>query len=299
MPSVPITITTPALSAGQVFKVRFRALPAGVWVLVPDQTNAPFTIIGVAAGSYELEVRVQMAPNTEPCPPVVYPFTVKEAECPCLTGVSGIVYAYPGGTFGLSISYALPSPQPACGWVIVYGPPAGPFATVTYATLPAGPLLFPCTSPSIRYRIFANCCGKGGERLCHEQIIQSATVPPTPGACVDMDFNAPNTNAALSIFRASSGQWYIRIVAAVTGTSSPFTMCDNIFVAWSQKDVYAPAPPDSGSAYLSAASFVSGVALIPISPSYAAYLAQHPKYQVNVIDCCKKRYNFPSVIGTP
>jgi len=83
---VTIQINDPVLMTTEYFLVRYRLLPAGVWVDLGAQTNASFQILGLADGEYELEVRFVNEEGVI-CPAVTREFTVSEDpppdECLC------------------------------------------------------------------------------------------------------------------------------------------------------------------------------------------------------------------------
>jgi hypothetical protein len=85
---VQISINDPVLLGTEYFLVRYRLVPAGLWVDLGIQSNAPFTITGLGAGNYELEV-VFVNEEGVLCPAVISDFTVVADppidECECMT----------------------------------------------------------------------------------------------------------------------------------------------------------------------------------------------------------------------
>lgn len=86
--NVLISINDPVLQGIEYFLVRYRLAPAGMWIDLGIQSNAPFEIIGLSAGDYELEV-VFVNEEGVLCPAVISDFTVVEDppidQCECMT----------------------------------------------------------------------------------------------------------------------------------------------------------------------------------------------------------------------
>lgn len=85
---VSIIINDPVLLGIEYFLVRYRLAPAGPWVDLGIQSNAPFLITGLSAGNYELEV-VFVNEDGVLCPAVISDFTVVADPpvdlCTCMT----------------------------------------------------------------------------------------------------------------------------------------------------------------------------------------------------------------------
>lgn len=169
MPNISITISTPVLTGGDYFKVRYRPV-GGAYGAYSNQTNATFVIIGVAAGQYELEV-IMVKDGVE-CPATIHPFTVTDPYT-CVTFTPVIVQN--GKLFNLQLSYPAHT-TPPCGWHIeITG--ATTNKIVNYASLPASPLLIPVNNEGLVVRVKADLCnGKVQECL-------NTDVPPITPAC--------------------------------------------------------------------------------------------------------------------
>ena len=85
---VSININDPILMGTEYFLVHYRLAPAGIWIDLGIQSNAPFTITGLSAGNYELEV-VFVNEDGVLCPAVIVDFTVVADppidQCNCMT----------------------------------------------------------------------------------------------------------------------------------------------------------------------------------------------------------------------
>lgn len=150
MPDIVITIPAPVLTGSDYFKVRYR-LVGGSYGVYSNQTNTPFTILGIAAGQYELEV-IMVKDGVE-CPATVTPFTVTDPYT-CVTFTPVIVQN--GSLFNLQISYPAHT-TPPCGWHIeITG--ATTNKIVNYASLPASPLLIPVNNEALLLRVKADLC---------------------------------------------------------------------------------------------------------------------------------------------
>lgn len=111
MAELTVTIPYPILTAGQSFKVRYRALPAGGFSAPSSRTNAAFTITGLTAGTqYEFEIIVVNADASE-CPPTFWYGTPQdEYSCDVFTVTqSGDGVSAP---YVLNITYTGSPPTP-------------------------------------------------------------------------------------------------------------------------------------------------------------------------------------------
>jgi len=175
MPDITIQINTPALLAGSHFKVRYRMLPAGAWSSYTTQTNAAFTLTGLAAGGYELEV--VLVRNGVECPATIRTFTVT-APFTCLMFDAEIVAA--GSQHNLEIGYTLPGGyvQPPCGWQVqAIGNTTN--KVINYTTLPAPPIKIPVANEGLLVRVIANLCN-GKTQTCYEGDVTGIPAPCLP-----------------------------------------------------------------------------------------------------------------------
>lgn len=187
MPDVNITINTPTLTAGKTFKVRYRLLPAGAWSSYQTETNATFTLTGLADGYYELEAIIVNADSSE-CPPTYKKFQVVTPFA-CITFTAEIVQS--GSLYYMEISYTPPSGNPACGWIIVCNG-----NVVNYPSLPTPPLKIQTLNKNQHLQIIANNCN-GNQRACFSEeipeIVPEPCVPVVLGT-VTAAFNHVNGN---------------------------------------------------------------------------------------------------------
>lgn len=171
MPDVTITIPDPVLTGSDYFKVRYR-LVGGSYSSYSNRTNALFTLIGLAAGQYELEVIV--VKDGVECPASITPFTVTDPYT-CVTFTPAIVQN--GRLFNLQLSYPSHT-TPPCGWQIeITG--ATTNKTVNYASLPVSPLLIPVNNEGLAVRVKADLCN-GKVQECLNADVPSITPTCSP-----------------------------------------------------------------------------------------------------------------------
>jgi hypothetical protein len=284
MASVTLQINDPTLTGLQVFKVRYRLLPAGAWIPIADQTNAAFTVTGLAAGTYQFEFVVQLTDGSL-CPAVYKTVTVTEPAdtflCPTFTVTMG------KNPNVLNISYTLPLgyTAPACGYKIKYKLPlnAG-YAYATYATLPTSPfkLLIP-SAIAMDVTIVADLCG-GGTIQCFNGDI----TPPADPACTPM--SAFGFNVTILDW---GNQDYFRLIITAT-QSSPATTAASITVT--QINTIAPAVPWTTSVVTNSSPTPFTYTMYiyhnnPV-PSVSQPAAGTRSWNVSIIDICGKSHFF-------
>ena len=211
MPNVTITIGTPVLAAGEHFKIRYRLLPNGSFSAPQNKTNAPFTLTGLTAGSYELEVIVVKADCSE-CPPAYQIFEVVTLFT-CIDFTVTLVLEANGLTY-LQISYSLPGGwiDPACGWDIVYNG-----NTVHYAALPASPIKILVPNVTTQVQIVADGCN-GNKKLCY-----TGTVPPAIPTCTPTFFTGYTIQpTSLSTFNSPEFLLTVNFTQSTPCTTSVF-----------------------------------------------------------------------------
>jgi hypothetical protein len=172
MPDITITIGTPVLTGADYFKTRYR-LVGGAYGANTNRTNAPFTLVGLAAGKYELEV-ILVKDGVE-CTAKVTPFTViPEFLCQVFTPV----IVQNGALFNLQISYGAIT-TPPCGWQVKLTGQSNN-AIINYASFPASPLLIPVANEATQVQVLAN--------LCNDKVKEclNTDVPSITPACVPM-----------------------------------------------------------------------------------------------------------------
>lgn len=180
MPDITITIPTPILTGSDTFLVRYRALPAGAWSSHTTQTNAPFTLTGLAVGLYQLEVIV--VKDGVECPAITKQFEII-AEYECIEFEAELVQTS-AGLYNIEISYTIPSPlvNPPCGYIIeIRGKST---KTITYATLPASPIKIQVLNEPMLVRVIADLCN-GKRENCYEADITMLPPNCTPIVITD------------------------------------------------------------------------------------------------------------------
>lgn len=172
MPDITITINTPILTGSDYFKTRYR-LVGGAYSANVNRTNAPFTLSGLIAGQYELEVIV--VKDGIECTATVHPFEII-GDYSCVTFTPVIVQN--GELYNLQISYGA-HVTPPCGWHIeIIGTQNNKI--VNYASLPASPLLIPVVNEGFQLRVIADLCN-GKSKTC-----LNTDVPPIIPTCTPM-----------------------------------------------------------------------------------------------------------------
>ncbi len=191
MPDITITIPSPILTGSAYFKVRYRLLPGGAFSGYQNRTNAPFTLTGLTAGNYELEVIYVKEDGTE-CAATYQYFEVKP-EFTCVNFTMQIVHAG-NGLFNLEITYTQPPVSPPCGWRIDYNNGNG-LKSIHYSTLPAANVIkIPVANWATYVKIVALLCN-GDEKMCGEADVTAIDVPCVPFANVRGQINyVPGSN---------------------------------------------------------------------------------------------------------
>lgn len=172
MADVTITIPLPVLVGSQRFYVRYRALPAGTWIVLSEQTNAPFVISGVAPGQYELEASLITGSPATLCPPDITPFTVPE-DIDCLEFTAG--FQHVNGVWTIRLSRSIPSPYiAACYYEVTYGI-APNLTTLTYTSFPTTSISLPASEDSYTVIVRAFDCD-GNSVECYNEVIEPPVV---------------------------------------------------------------------------------------------------------------------------
>lgn len=225
---INLQISTPVLTGGEYFKTRYRLLPNGAYTGNTNRDNSPFTLTGLTAGSYVMEI-IYVNANGDECQTMYQNFTVlEEGECKEFT------VTITTGTFGnkIQIAYTGAGTFPN-GFDITYYPlPSGTAQTVNYNPLPASP--FNISIPKgFDYHVVIN--GKysdGSYTECFEDDIFRPEDPCTPMAIT----SAVLTANALQ----PNGDYHVTLVLNFT-QSTPIT--NVITVIGTQQNVIGGYPP--------------------------------------------------------
>lgn len=180
MPNATITIPQPLLTAGQYFKTRYRQLPSGGWSSYTNRTNAAFTITGLAAAQYQMEVILVKANGTE-CPPIYKTFTlIGDYDCTKVTFSAQMIKV--GSVYNLEVLYTKNAGYvaPPCGWQIVYVHNSTTYNyTITSLPLASGSIKIPLTNNNgLLVRIFSDMCS-GKKKQCYEADVTKPFEPCT------------------------------------------------------------------------------------------------------------------------
>lgn len=178
---VLISINEPVLLGTEYFIVRYRLAPAGVWTSVGVQSNAPFTIAGLSAGNYELEV-VFVNQEGVLCPAVIRDFTVVADppvdRCICMPVTNISVNRKCDNTAVIHMD--LGSQEGGCSLAITYSQfgninpqtityPQGSFPSFVDIVTPDNPSSIP---PSVN--VVLQCCN-GNQLTCFDGQISNIT----------------------------------------------------------------------------------------------------------------------------
>ncbi|OSZ79120.1 hypothetical protein CAP35_12965 [Chitinophagaceae bacterium IBVUCB1] len=214
MPNATITIPQPVLTAGQYFKTRHRLLPSGGWSGYTNRTNATFTITGLVAAQYQLEVILVKADGTQ-CPAIYKTFTlIGDYDCTKVTFGAQMIKV--GSVYNLQVTYTKNAGYvaPPCGWQIVYVHNSTTYNyTITSLPLPTGNIRIPLTNNNgLLVSIFSDLCS-GKKKLCYEADV---TKPYEP--CANMTLVS-----AVMTKNPSTGLFYItlNILQSAPPTTTP------------------------------------------------------------------------------
>jgi len=193
---VTIQINIPPLQVGETFKVRYREYPSGVFSATQLETNAPFTLTGLTAGEYELEVILDKGDID--CPAVLKRFTVVDPFT-CLT-FTGETQTLSNGLHQVQLTYGAVVSNPPCGWYIVISGNNNN-KTITYPTLPASPLNIPINNGAVTVQVYADLCN-GNLETCYEADLAAPPVSCTPMVVNNVEItwdNNPNNVLAFTV----------------------------------------------------------------------------------------------------
>ncbi len=193
---VTITIPSPVLVAGQFFIVQYRLLGNPSWIGVPPQTNAPFTITGLAAGIYELWTQLAEGSPGILCEERIDTFTVSQ-DVACMDYSAELVK---GETTTVNLIVAvssIPSPVVFCGLRFSYYPVGNPGAviTVNYAVPPINSTYtFPASAVDYHLTVTQIGCD-GSEIICFDDDVEyvSAGCIPASFGTAELNLHPNNT----------------------------------------------------------------------------------------------------------
>jgi hypothetical protein len=275
MPDIQITIPTPTITGTKRFRVRYSANNGTTWTtVVPDQTNAPFTITGLTPGSYLLEFAV--IDGLILCPAVIRTFEVVP-EFTCWEFTASFFKA--GNLLWFEVSYT-PGVVPACGWFIEYNTPGAANPTVVpYATLPASPFKIPVPiDDDYELRIIANLCN-GNRKICLDGEFSPTVI------CAPLVLTAATLTSILPL----------DIVLNFTN-SNPVT--NPIFAIWHQTGPMTTGVPDPGGSGIlnPVISGGNGTLVIPVNANTTPQ-NNTITYDVKIIDVCGVEHTATVSVG--
>jgi hypothetical protein len=269
MADITLTIPLPVLIAGQHFKTRYRELPSGSWSGYTNRTNAPFTITGLTAGNYQLEVILVKADETE-CPAVYKTFIVTD-DYDCIDFTAEIVQN--GSLYNLVISYTLPGgfADPGCGWDIIILQ-SGNTTTIPYATLSvSGTITIPVSNTVLNLKIRANQCN-GNYKYCFDGEVPAAEPDCTPMSAI---------SGTILYTAGATFPWSIKL--DFTNSTPPTTFAN---IHYSQTGFIMPGNiPDSGNLIFPFMSWGAGPTSVTFKVLPAPYEGEL-SYAGTILDVC-------------
>jgi hypothetical protein len=279
--NVTINIPTPVLVSGQSFNVRYRLLPAGSWVNISPKTNTPFTITGLAAGEYELEVAVNLGGSPAVvCAPTYQLFDVTE-DPECLGDIVAEVKANANYTqYWIEVEFNNPTTPASCGYEIWIIKPGSNSANIIQfpGIPPTNPVIIPVSGDGPWLVIvYAKKCD-GSLKECYNEVAPSIYPTCTPAVL--------GTPYITSI----SGQW--RLIIPFTN-SNPASVY--LTATWQQNGPVLSGIPDPGGTN-SFYSLNQGSISIPITPNENTQPNQAGvrfiTYAGSIVDACGKSHPF-------
>lgn len=177
MADLDITIGTPTLKVGEVFRVRYRKLPNGSFVSIADQTNAQFTVTGLDAGSqYLFEFTHILADDTE-CQTSYRTYTIPNPFSCAGRNFSVDLIQDTNGLFYIQLTF-IAGTNPPCGWEIEYTQNGQATQIIPYATLPVNGLIkIPVNNIGGDIIVRALLCN-GQSTICYESDFEAVIPPP-------------------------------------------------------------------------------------------------------------------------
>ena len=277
MPNAVITIPQPVLTSGQYFKTRYRLLPSGSWSSYVNRSNAPFTLTGLSAAQYQLEVILVKVDGTN-CPAVYKTFTLTgDYDCGKIT-FNGVIVNPTAATQEVHITYTKLSgyADPPCGWKVVYIQNGNTYTYIPAMTGSSGTIKIALGSTNglVLYMEAGLCNGK--TKRCHTQDVLY-TAPPCTNAVVTIP-------GSLSY---NGTDWFVTLNYI---NSTPATTVYNI--TYLQTSVMVPGnPPDMGP--------VTGPTGVAAGAAGSVTFKVHPKpytgnlsYGGNFVDYCGKSHQW-------
>lgn len=271
MPDYVVTIPNPVLLPMQKFKTRYR-LVGGAYTANVDRTNSPFTLTGLAEGTYEMEI-IFVDENGIECAAIVKTFEVVEPPvgftCPSF---SYEIVEYTGNYF-VVITYPTPvTVNPQCGWEVWVTQQS--LTKIPYTTLPAtGQIAVPIPANKLTQLVIQAKLCNGNTLWCVEEDLP----PIEPTECEGITI----TGVTLSNTVPGQNTWTLNFVVTTGANGGPCT------VNYSETSPYIP--PGSGINGVFTPNIAAGltnsvIALGPISPTGALY--QCIVLQGTLIDFC-------------
>lgn len=270
---ITITIPVPVLVSPQYFQFKYRLVGSPTWIDISPKTNAPFTITGLAAGSYEYETALAFSVSPlAVCDTVHDTFIITDDFC-CIVPTDPVLFQMGNGIWILRIPFSLnPADCSPCYFEIEYGI-LGQAQSTIQINSPTSPIVLPATagqSYSVIIRSF-KCDGTFTE--CYNDVIN-----PPEGGCI----SATITNAEII---TNTNGWFIKLTIT---QSTPFT--NPFSVNYTQTNAVTIGAADPGGTISLAANALTTILTFPISPNFNCAIINGLStmiYAGSIIDGCR------------
>jgi len=283
MPDIDINIPSPTLTGGDLFDVVIKD-HTGAIVFGPDtETNATFTVTGLTAGDYTMEVTYHGHTN-------IWCFTISACECPDFTGAE--VIRNEAGLYYLYLYFDFDLGFPDCPFTIRTHTGSGVTSAIVnhlitdlgeFVSTPGHTYTYIIFlgAPSVTYSIYT---GDSGEIEC---------VPPTTVTYACTPASLPRGGFTPTLVH-ELGVYYLRFVVNDCGGT-----CHGLTVNYMQNNTLHSGAEDIGtvSITLNCSSTYPFTVSIPVSPNTDIFTAT-PVYNVSMTDCCGNAY-IANGVGLP
>lgn len=228
MPDITLVISFPVLNPGEKFKTRYKLLPSGAYSSNVDRTNAPFTLTGLAVGSYVMEI-IYVNQLGQDCQ-VLYKYfeVIDPGTCKAFTVaiISGTV------SNKIEVSYTGAGTFPN-GFAIDYYPlPSGVAQTAIYNPLPASPVNISIPKGYDYHVRIRGLYSDGSYEICYEGNVDR---PPEP--CVAAVINS----ISITPISLQANGDYLVTVSMNIANSTP--MSNFLIINGTQQNVLPGYPP--------------------------------------------------------
>lgn len=235
MPDITLSIPFPVLNPGEKFKTRYKLLPAGAFTSNVDRTNAPFTLTGLAVGSYVMEI-IYVNQLGQDCRVIFKPFEVIDPGT-CKAFSVQIVSGTAANKLEISYTGAGTFPN---GFAIDYYPlPNGVAQTAIYNPLPASPVNISIPKGFDYHVRIRGLYAAGEYEVCFEDDIERPAEPCTAAVI--------NSISITPIALQANGDYLVTVNMNITNSIPGSTI---LIINGTQQNVLLGYPPATFAATL-------------------------------------------------